>query len=204
MNYSKVKTAACTYLGFRRALDKNSLALLGDCFEELLRIHRFRHIEKFFEKPLDFLQKRPYTDFLAGTSGYFLCAMTLGTEVERRMNRLMQTDMARAVVFDACASALFEELSDEYEQRLGEKVTYRFCPGYGGSSVEDLKPLFAALKPEKIGMQLLPSGLMAPQKSMAGVVGIGKAREKDCGDCILLEQCQFRKEGGRCYGTEKT
>ena len=51
-------------------------------------------------------------------------------------------------------------------------------------------------------MQLLPSGLMAPQKSMAGIVGIGKRAHKTCKDCMLFKSCVYRKEGTTCFRSE--
>ncbi len=202
MNYSAVKTSACTYLGFYGALDNASYDLLDGCLDEILKIHRFRHIEKYYGKAPEFLNKQPYTDYLSGAEGLYLCAMTLGAEVDIHVRRLMCTDMPRAVVCDACASALLEQLSDEYESKLAERVSYRFCSGYGGSSVEDIKPIFRELKPERIGMELLPSGLIAPQKSMVGIVAVGKDEKKSCRNCILLEKCQFRREGVTCYKSE--
>ena len=69
--------------------------------------------------------------------------------------------------------------------------------------MRDVKEIFAALRPEKIGMELLESGLMAPQKSMAGIVGIGKRAHKTCKDCMLFKSCVYRKEGTTCFRSEK-
>ena len=55
------------------------------------------------------------------------------------------------------------------------------------------------MKAEKIGITRTESGLMVPQKSMAGIVGIGKRAQKSCGECILKEHCAYRKEGRVCF-----
>ena len=73
MNYSAVKTSACTYLGFYGALDNASYDLLDGCLDEILKIHRFRHIEKYYAKAPEFLNKQPYTDYLSGAEGLYLC-----------------------------------------------------------------------------------------------------------------------------------
>lgn len=202
MNSSDLYKSACSYLGVRGAPDEGTLALVEECLEEAKRLARFRAVGKEYTAPLAFLEKQPYTQFLAGCTGYALVAMTLGAEIERRVRVLMRTDAVRAVVLDACASALVEYEGDRWEERFGEMRTYRFCPGYGGSSIADLAPIFHELHPEKIGMQLLPSGLMAPQKSMAGIVGIGKKAHKTCKDCMLSASCIYLKEGTTCFRSE--
>ena len=111
--------------------------------------------------------------------------------------------MLKALVLDATANAYLEAKADEYEKTIANNLSYRFCPGYQGSDVTDLKYIFEVLKPEKIGITLLDSGMMVPQKSMCGIIAIGKNEKKRCGDCIMLDNCAFRKVGKRCYDLEK-
>ena len=94
-----------------------------------------------------------------------------------------------------------EQRSNEYEKTLGE-LSFRFCPGYGGSDVADLKEIFTLLQPEKIGITLSENYYMLPSKTMAGVLAVGGGAQKKCGNCILLDRCRYRKEGTRCYGSE--
>ena len=107
--------------------------------------------------------------------------------------------MLSGFVADACASALLEAYADDAEDELGDERTYRFCPGYGGSDVEDIQYILESVKAEKIGITRTESGLMLPQKSMAGIVGLGKKTQKSCGECILKEHCAYRKEGRVCF-----
>ncbi len=208
MNFSELKPQINTYLGFRGAeQDDNTEMLISECLAELEKLHRFRYLYESLSEIPAFLQKEPYASFLKDSEGVLLSAMTLGAEADRRIRYLERADLTRSVVFDACASALLESLSDEYEKAiekmLGKPLTFRFCPGYGGSDVSDLRFLFERLHPEKIGITLLSSNYMLPCKSMAGVIGVGKTSEKSCGNCDLLPHCGYRKEGKRCYGSEK-
>ena len=202
MNSSDLVRRALAYLGCRTSPDGQLVSLVGECLAEAERLAHFRAVGEVFSRRLPFLQNAPYLQFLEGCAEYALVAMTLGSEVELRVRALMKTDPARAVVLDACASALVEAEGDKWEERFGKNRTFRFCPGYGGSSVSDNAFIFGALHPERIGMQLLPSGMMAPQKSMAGVIGIGAKRLKRCGDCMLRAKCTFLKEGTRCFRSE--
>lgn len=200
VNFSDIRAQAYTYLGLHGIQeDGDTDALIQECLAKLQEMQHFRYLHKIFTDVPAFLQKPPYTEFLGGCSGVILCATSLGGEVDDYIRYLSRTDMAKSVVAGAAASALIEYLADEHEKTLGENLTYRFCPGYGGSSVEDLKPLFALLQPEKIGITLSANCFMLPEKSMAGIIGIGKRVRKSCENCCMLPHCALRKDGQRCY-----
>lgn len=204
MNFSRLNKSIYGYLGFH-SVERNAEtdAAIKECLGELEKLAHFRYLYKLFQTPPEFLNKQPYTDYLNGSDGVIIAAMTLGGEVDRRIKYYGRTDAAKAVTLDACASAYLEELSDEYERGLGENLSYRFCPGYGGSSAGDLKYIFGILKPEKIGLSLTESGYMLPCKSMAGIIAVGKSNEKTCKNCVIAEHCEYKKEGGTCYGSAK-
>ena len=204
MNSSKLTERIYAYLGFHSVEKSGETdAAISTCLDELKEIAHFRYKYKFFNTPPEFLKKEPYTTYLRGSSGVIVSVMTLGGEVDARIKFLGRTHAAKALVFDACASAYLEHLSDEYEKTLGENLSYRFCPGYGGSSVEDLKYIFKILSPEKIGVTLSDANYMLPSKSMAGVIAVGGALQKTCGSCIVADNCKYLKGGVKCYGSEK-
>ena len=185
-------------------LGKNVIVFDGGFGSELEQAAQFNYLYKAYNTPPDFLQKPPYAAFLAGTTGVILCAVTIGAAVDRRINQLTRTDLTKAIVLDACASAYLEARADEYEKAIGENLTYRFCPGYGGSSTDDLKHIFRLLRPEKIGITLNESSFMLPSKSMSGIIGIGKTAQRSCENCFMLPNCRYREEGKRCFSLEKT
>lgn len=195
---SLLKSRIYAYLGESGETD----GLIDECLEELASTARFRYAYKTFAEPPEFLRREPYSKFLEGTRGVILSVMTLGRETDKRIGVLARTDMAKSVVYDACASAYLEQLADEYEERFGEDRTYRFCPGYGGSDIKDVKYIIELVKPEATGVTLTESGYMLPLKSMAGIIGIGKKTEKTCAGCAQLAHCNYRQEGKRCYGSE--
>lgn len=204
MNISELDKRIYAYLGFRsvgRCAEVD--AAIKVCLAEIEKLSHFRYVYKFFENPPEFLDRPPYTEYLKGSRGVIIAAMTLGGEVDKRIKLYERTDSAKAVIFDACASAYLEELSDGYERKLGENLSYRFCPGYGGSSVEDLKYIFRILKPEKIGITLTDTNYMLPCKSMAGIIAVGNGAEKSCKNCAVFGHCEYQKEGNKCYGSVK-
>lgn len=201
MNFFELKPQIYNYLGFHGMGESAETdQLIAECLNDLDRIQRFRYRYEIFQTFPAFLNKEPYRSFLKDCSAVILSVTTLGAEVDKRISLLARRDMARSVVTDACASALLEALADEYESKIGEELTYRFCPGYGGSDISDVRNIFELLKPESMGVVLLASNYMLPSKTMAGVIGVGKRAQKKCGDCFLLPHCIYRKEGRRCYG----
>lgn len=204
MNFFEIRDRAYTYLGYGGVTaSEETDAAIRSCLAELEKIVHFRYLHKIFVAPPDFLLKEPYLAFLHGCEGVILCATTLGAEADRRIKTLARVDMASAVVWNAVAAAVLEQLADAHEKTLGDTLTYRFCPGYGGSSVHDLPALFDLLHPEKIGITLTDSLYMLPEKSMAGILGIGKRARKSCKDCLVSTHCVYKKEGKTCYGSEK-
>ena len=120
--------------------------------------------------------------------------------VDKRIHNLSITNMPYMVIFNSCAAAYLEYLADNYEyENLGNDISYRFCPGYGGTSVSDLLELKKYLKIDKIGIQIFDSGMMLPEKSMFGIVARNKNNEKSCDGCIIASNCKYRKEGKTCY-----
>lgn len=204
MNFSKLKKSVYAYLGFHSVVpDESTDAEIDGGIKEVGKLAHFRYAYKYFDAPPAFLNKQPYTYYLKDSTGVILSVMTLGGEIDRRINIYGKTDKRKAVIFDACASALLEELSDEYEREIADGLSYRFCPGYGGSSVEDLKYIFGILQPEKIGVSLTESGYMLPCKSMAGIIAVEGRHKKSCANCALKEHCLYIKEGTTCYKREK-
>ena len=86
-------------------------------------------------------------------------------------------DLLRGVLLDALGSVLAEAAAAEAQaeaaallgpapQRGGVR---RFCVGFGDWSLEGQADLFRCLGPEAIGVELTPSFLMVPEKSVAGL-----------------------------------
>ncbi len=204
MNFSTLKPSVYHYLSYRKMpCDPSVDSMICECLDELERMDSFRFLYAEYDEPLDFLRCEPYASFLAGADGYFLIACTLGLEADRIIRRLSITDMPKMIVFDASANAFLEYMAENNKKQLGKSLSYTFCPGYAGSSVEDLKFVFKELAPHRIGMELNESNLIIPQKSMAGIVAKGISPAMHCGGCIKEKNCFFRKEGRLCYLSEQ-
>ncbi len=137
-----------------------------------------------------------------------LFAATLGMEVERLSRQMQLTNMAEALVFDACADAAIENVCDNFCDDLAKEIfplhlTQRFSPGYGDLPLTYQKKLFEALDIfRRIGVSLTQSGLMLPQKSVTAIMGIRETpisgRASSCALCNLKDHCTHRREAGIC------
>ncbi|MDD2981309.1 MAG: vitamin B12 dependent-methionine synthase activation domain-containing protein [Hespellia sp.] len=216
---------AIRYLGYgKHAVDGHTLDLIAEEFEKLEQIISARFIYRIFDVRREYEEekdKRDGNDFiviesmnirsrglirnLKGCRQVVLFAATLGIEVDRRIHLLLITDMARAVIAQACAAALLEEYCDQCQEKIGVELEAvhqylrpRFSPGYGDFPIEFQADFFRLLDcPRKIGLSLTDSFMMTPTKSVTAVIGISDTKEpchtKGCEACGKMD-CQFRRD----------
>ena len=86
-----------------------------------------------------------------------------------------------AAVFQATGAMLIEEVVDfannqiaQIEKNQNNSVRPRFSPGFGDVSLENQKHFFNLLPCSKIGLSLMDTLIMAPEKSVTAFVGIYK------------------------------
>jgi hypothetical protein len=116
-----------------------------------------------------------------------LFAVTIGRAVSTRIAELFEThEFALGSMLDAAASEATELAADGLEQHVLDELTrlgaatpstslVRYSPGYCGWHLSGQRALFAALRPEAIGLTLRDSCLMEPLKSISGVMVLGRA-----------------------------
>ena len=147
-------------------------------------------------------------EMLAGCERAAVLACTLGARFDLDLLAAQARDMARAVILDACGSALVEAGCGAAEAELahrlpGQYLTDRFSPGYGDLPLSLQPALCAALDAERrLGLRVTSSLLLEPVKSVTAVVGLSAqpqpARIRGCGHCSMREVCQLRKGGRHC------
>lgn len=147
-------------------------------------------------------------DLLAACDRCILLAATLGNELESLLRRAQLTDMARAVILDACASSAIENVCNNIETEIleqlpGMHLTDRFSPGYGDMPITVQREFCEVMDTaRKIGLTVSESGIMIPRKSVTAIMGIADRpqpkRFRGCEHCGLFENCVFRKDGKTC------
>lgn len=154
------------------------------------------------------LEGRTARTMLSQCSQAVLLCCTLGAGFEAMLRSEQARDMARAVILDACGSALVEAGCDaaqeELRQRLpGRYLTDRFSPGYGDLPLTLQPPICAALDARRrLGVHVTDSLLLNPSKSVTAVIGLSDrpqmARVRGCAYCMMRETCPLRKGGKSC------
>jgi hypothetical protein len=131
----------------------------------------------------------------------FLC--TAGTEIGIRSKKAMhERDFLRGYIYDVVGSEIVEAAADIMQEDLeismldaGKKITNRYSPGYCGWDVAEQHKLFDLIPENYCGIQLTPSALMDPVKSVSGFIGIGKNvryNQYTCGMCEM-DDCLYRR-----------
>ena len=208
------------YLGYgNHAVDDQTMDLILVSLKELEQAAGKRFIYRVFCADQDNadhirigkldIESKSLERNLKDCSEVILMAATLGVGVDYLIKKVSLTQMSKAVVLQAAASALLEDyvgkemadLADEYMEQ-GLFLRPRFSPGYGDLPLDYQKVLFSALNiTRRIGVTLTDSGLMLPQKSVTAVLGISptpRGQRTGCAHCPMNETCAYRKEGTTC------
>jgi hypothetical protein len=152
----------------------------------------------------------PLPRIVERADGLALFAATIGEPVSSRIQELFQeNDPATACMLDGIASERAETAADLLAGAFLTSLVecgavgsgagaLPYSPGYCGWHITGQRKLFAFLTPERIGISLNKSCLMAPIKSVSGVLVAGAPEihefENDfdfCFDCSSWE-CRTR------------
>jgi len=183
-------------------------SLLGDMLREARRLVRPRGVFELLPTDrahdLD-LEPVEATRLVAGI-------VTIGDGIESRSTELLRTgSVTEALLLDAAGSAAAEEAAD----RLGALIagesgkessaslsrashpSCRMSPGYGKWPITAQRALFDLLPHAAIVVELLPTMLMVPRKSISFAMWLGAdarpiAGLSGCGRCEL-EHCRYRR-----------
>ena len=133
-------------------------------------------------------------------------ALTIGNYLEDMVAYLVNNGLVlQATVLDAIGSGTVEKLAAWLEQNIridasqeGMVTSRRFSPGYCDWDVSQQEQVFKALGDNTAGITLNDSMLMVPQKSVSGIIGIGRPDKgienyNPCRTCRKL-RCLGRRE----------
>jgi len=213
---------ALRYMGFSdKKPDDTFMDMVYEVEKELLLACKPKYTYKIFDvKDISFeknevslkncnlvLKGKDITNHLKDCNKVAIMACTASAEVDRLMRIYKVCDMTKAVVCDSMASALAEQICDEAQKEITEKIngytTWRFSCGYGDFPLETQKEISSLLDtPKTIGATVTESYLMTPLKSVTAVFGISDKpvpkKRMGCESCNMRENCKFRKRGERC------
>lgn len=147
----------------------------------------------------------PIAGFLKPAMRVAVFVVTVGDALERVAQEAMDAgrtlegftlDAVGSAAADAATDALAEHLT-WHEAGPDESLTPPFSPGYCGMSIDQQAPLFSIVDGRAVGVELLPTMVMRPIKSVSGLLGIGPAEAVmvhgvPCQWCDL-DDCKMRR-----------
>lgn len=156
--------------------------------------------EGFVEMGGVHIESQSLRDHLRSAKRAVTFAATLGIGGDRLIKRLSGESMAKAVMANACASALIEEYCDQASSQIDAHGLFqlpRFSPGYGDFSISH-QPDMARLTDcaRKIGLTVTDAMLLSPSKSVTAIIGLTEEEQcsaSKCKDCAKAD-CPFRRE----------
>ncbi|MBI4604086.1 MAG: hypothetical protein HY721_19185 [Planctomycetes bacterium] len=143
-------------------------------------------------------------DYLGPAQRTAVFVATAGSEISELATEAMRSgDALGGLVLGAVGSMAAEGATDALIEDLrgrigpGEALTLRYSPGYCGLSLHQQRTIFDLVDAAQVGVELLPSMIMRPLKSVSGLVGIGpadavSARGSPCDRCPLTD-CKMRR-----------
>ena len=125
------------------------------------------------------LHSRDLARNLAGCKRVALLAATIGPQVDALIRRHSSLDPVYASILQATGAMFIEELVDLVNDEIkkiaaaeGLKTKPRYSPGFGDVTLEVQKDFFRLLPCTRIGLTLMDTLIMAPEKSVTAFVGI--------------------------------
>ena len=126
-------------------------------------------------------ESRKLLKFLENSSEILLMGATAGPDIMRAIQEdVAGRNVTRGVVLDATASETVDAALDWimawYNQTLRREgrrlLTARYSAGYGDLALENQRTMHRLLALDKIGVEITPSCMLIPEKSVTAITGI--------------------------------
>lgn len=210
---------AIRYMGYKEQPDERISASIDECERELLKEARPQFVWRVFDvkrdgrqvslSDCDFcLEGRNISDHLRGCDKAAVICATLSSDTDRYIRRLEVSDSMKAVVTDALANALVEQVVEDARKNIldsmtGYSTTWLYGVGYGDFPIQCAPMLIASVDAvRKIGVCCTATHMLTPRKTVIGVMGLSRGeldrKHRNCQDCSMKGTCKYREYGLRC------
>jgi hypothetical protein len=150
------------------------------------------------------LMSRILSDALSGCNLVLVFIVTIGKDLENEASKLTERgELIKGYILDAIGSLAVESAADKMQENVkriiedkGYHVTMRYSPGYCDWNIKQQEHIFQALGRESVGVTLNESYMMIPQKSISGILGIGRfgnAKFSPCVRCDRKAHCSYKR-----------
>ena len=183
------------YLGYKKLENPDEVTsqLIENCCKELFEVINPKAAVKVFllEKndlstgqlifaDVDFISK-DLSRNLRDCKEVILLAATIGPQVDSTIRKNQIVNPVKAAIFQAAGAMFIEKFVDNVNLQIKKIVAEeekqckpRFSPGYGDVSLNLQKDFFRLLPCAKIGLTLMDTLIMSPEKSVTAFIGISE------------------------------
>lgn len=131
-------------------------------------------------------------------------ALTLGMDIDKKIDCLQQTNVTDAMFFDALANVYVENMLNQYVLEIRQQYykdryfTLSFSCGYGDLSIAYQQDFLQAVDAQKrVGIYMNDSFLLRPLKTITALIGISNIPQKTYQRCYY---CTRKKCNKMCEG----
>lgn len=213
------RAEALRYMGYTEEPDARISAVIDECEQELLNEARPQYVWRIFSiirsghelflSDCDFmLEGKDIAEHLRGCDKAAVLCSTLSSDTDRYLKKLDVSDSMKAVITDALANAMIEQVNENARQDIlanmpGYSTTWCYGAGYGDFPIECAPLLIASVDAvRKIGVCCTATNMLTPRKTIIGVVGLFRGelekKRRSCEDCNAKDTCKYRAYGTRC------
>ena len=184
---------AARYIGYSkmRLPDDIIMQMIKKASEKLLEVIKPQSVFEEFDLALKIKNEKNEISFadvsfdskdlsrnLQQCDSVYLMACTIGPQVDSIIRREQTIDAAMAAVLQGAGAMFIEKLVDLTNfqikmdaQKKGRITKHRYSPGYGDVSLSCQKDFFRLLPCTRIGLTLMDTLIMAPEKSVTAYIG---------------------------------
>lgn len=181
------------YIGYSkiRLPDDTIIQMIKEACEKLLEVIKPQAVFEEFDLSLEIKDEKPIITFadvnfeskdlarnLQNCEKIYLMACTIGPQVDSIIRREQTLNAAMAAVLQGAGAMFIEKLVDLTNfqikmdaQKKGRITKHRYSPGYGDVSLSCQKDFFRLLPCTRIGLTLMDTMIMAPEKSVTAYIG---------------------------------
>ena len=184
---------AARYIGYSkmRLPDDIIMQMIKKTSEKLLEVIKPQSVFEEFDLALKVKNEKNEISFadvsfdskdlsrnLQQCDSVYLMACTIGPQVDSIIRREQTIDAAMAAVLQGAGAMFIEKLVDLTNlqiktdaQKTGRITKPRYSPGYGDVPLSCQKDFFRLLPCTRIGLTLMDTLIMAPEKSVTAYIG---------------------------------
>lgn len=125
------------------------------------------------------IESKDLENYFKNCKKVYLFAATIGPRVDLLIKKMQHLDSVKASIFQACGAMFVEKLVDllnDEVKKIAAKENFsckpRFSPGFGDVSLAVQKDFFRLLPCNKLGLTLMETLIMAPEKSVTGFIAL--------------------------------